>query len=140
MPTVTVGCKLPHGLELRLFRMEKVQHPVMGGGFREVEEAREIGGKRVVINGWSHPQNAAPRAQMAHGTALTMGVDKEFFDKWMEQNREHAAVKNGLIFCAEKDGNVFAEAKAKEKVRSGLERLDPDHLPKGVKKAEPVAA
>lgn len=40
MASVTVGCKLPHGLTMRVFDMVETQEPVMGGGFRAVKVAQ----------------------------------------------------------------------------------------------------
>jgi hypothetical protein len=135
MPEVTVACRLPHGLKLRLFDMVESQEPVMGGGFRKVKIARDTG-KSVTINGWAHPQNAAPRMQLVEGFALTPGIDKEFWDAWVIQNKEHDAVKNHLIFAHEKETSTAAEAKEKKSVRSGLERLDPKNLPRGIQKSD----
>jgi len=135
MPTVTVACKLPNGLILRLFTMAEKNEQVMGGGSRKIKEAVEHP-KRVVLNGNSHPQNAAPRAQIASGCALTMGVDKEFWDTWLAQNKDSDVVRNGLVFAHEKIENTSAEAKDKVTLRSGLERLDPKKLPRGIKQSD----
>ena len=92
--TVTVGCKLPHGLHL------------------------DIGGKRVTLKG----TNAS---NVIGGHGITENVDKAFFDKWMSQNKESAAVKNGLIFAHEAAQNTKAEAKEKKDNKNGFEGLDP---------------
>lgn len=144
MPTVTIACKLPHGLLLRNFKMEETQEPVMGGGFRSVKVARQVG-DTVRINGNAHPQDKAPIQTIVQGTgyALTPGVDKEFWDAWLVANKDHMAVRNGLIFAHEKEASAVAEAREKKSVRSGLERLDPDKLPRGIEKvktADAVAA
>lgn len=136
MPHVTVGCKMPNGLILRIFTMAEKNEQVMGGGSRKIKEAVEVPGKRVVLNGFSHPQNAAPRARIAGGFALTMGVDKEFWDTWLAQNKDTDIVRNGLVFAHEKVENTTAEAKDKQTLRSGLERLDPKKLPKGIKQSD----
>lgn len=133
--TVTVACKLPAGLILRLHRMEETQEPVMGGGSRTVRQARQVG-ESVRINGNAHPQNKAPRHQIVDGAdfgyALTPNVPKAFWDQWLEQNKDHAAVKNGLLFAHVEHRSVEAEAREKEKVRSGMERLNPEKLPKNI--------
>jgi hypothetical protein len=130
--TVTVACKLPNGLILRGFRMDSVYESVMGGGQREVKIAHEVG-EPVYINGNAHLQNEAPNCEISNGAALTHGVDKDFWDLWLSQNKDHLAVKNGLIFAHEKPVNATAEAREKAGVKSGLERLDPSNLPKGIK-------
>lgn len=133
--TVTVACKLPHGLKLRLFNMIDTQEPILGGGYRTVKVAREQA-KSITIKGWSHAQNMAPDAPIVGGYALTMNVDKDFWDAWLEQNQELDAVRNKLIFAHEKPVNAEAESKEKRDVRSGLERLDPKKLPKGINQSD----
>lgn len=135
MASVTVGCRLPHGLTMRVFDMVETQEPVMGGGFRAVKIAQERP-ERVTLNGFSHPQNRAPNAQIVEGFALTYGVDAEFWNVWKAQNAQSDVVKNGLIFAHEKPVNAEAEAKDKKTLRSGLERLDPNKLPKGIQKSD----
>lgn len=134
-PTVTIACKMPNGLILRLFDMIDGSEPVMGGGTRSVKVAQEVS-ERVVIHGFSHPQNAAPKALIVGGYALTSGVSKEFWDRWLKDNANTAIVKNRLIFAHEKQDNTKAEAREKKETRSGLERLDPKKLPKGIQRSD----
>ena len=135
MPSVTVACKLPHGLTLRVFDMVETQEPVMGGGFRAVKVARERT-QRVTLKGWSHPQNAAPNAPIVGGYAITPDVDKEFWDAWKLQNAESDVVKNGLIFAHEKSASSEAEAREKKGIRSGLERIDPSKPARGIQQSD----
>ena len=137
--TVSVACKLPHGLQLRVFDMITTSEPVMGGGMRDVKTARQVG-EPVIIKGNAHPQNEAPRAEISSGYAITHGVDKDFWDLWVTQNASHEAVRNGLIFAHEKVGNTAAEAREKVEVRSNLERLDPTKLPRGLESAPTQAS
>lgn len=137
--TVTVACKLPNGIFLRVFDMVETQEPVMGGGYRTVKMAREKG-QRVRLNGFSHAQNRAPNSPIREGFALTYGVDKDLWDLWKSQNADTDMVKNGLVFAHEKDANTLAEIREKKDTRSGLERLDPNKLPKGIKKSDMVLA
>lgn len=127
--TVTVACKIPMGLVLRVFDMVPEREPVMGGGFREVTRAREFP-KRAVINGFSYPQNAAPACAIVGGYALTPDVDRELWEKWLEQNKESDMVVNGLIFAHTTTSDATDQSKELEKTRSGLERLDPAALPR----------
>ena len=132
--TVLVGCKLPHGLKLRLFKMVEVSEPVLGGGTRKALQAQDTG-QCVTLNGWSHPQNRGPNHPIVEGAALTE-VDKKFWDAWYADNKDTPFIKQGLIF-AQGSLNAFqGEAKEKAKVRSGLERLDPEKMPKGLQKAD----
>lgn len=129
---VTVGCKLPHGVVLRAFRPTTRHEPVMGGGTREVT-IHEPTGETFQVHGNSHPQNAAPAHLMAGGFALTTGVPKKLWDDWVKANADADMVRNGLIFAHGETRSVEAQAREKEGVRSGLERLDPNNLPGGLK-------
>jgi hypothetical protein len=137
--TVTIACKLPHGLVLRVFDMVEFDEPVLGGGFRKSKISQERP-ERFVINGFSHPQNRAAAHPIIEGFALTPGVPKELWEKWLDQNRRSDMVKNGLIFAQPRSESAEAMAKERKATRSGLERLDPNALP-GVRiDAEAMAA
>lgn len=133
--TVTVACKLPHGLQLRLYETRKVFEPILGGGSREVKMAFQVGDTHV-LNGWSHPQNAAPKCTISVGYALTQNIPKEFWDEWLKQNSKTAFVANGLIFAANTRDAIDSESKNNEKIRCGLERLDPTKPPRGIKRSD----
>ena len=133
--TVSVACKLPHGLQLRVFDMITTSEPVMGGGMRDVKTARQVG-EPVIIKGNAHPQNEAPRAEISSGYAITHGVDKDFWDLWVAQNASHEAVRNGLIFAHEKPDAINRMSAEKAKIKSGLEPISPDsdmRVPRQVK-------
>ncbi len=86
------------------------------------------GGKRVTLKG----SNASV---VIGGHGITEGVDKDFFDAWMEAHKDFQAVKQGLIFAHGKKANVEAEAKEKATNPSGFEGLNPDAPAPGIKKA-----
>lgn len=127
---VTVACKLPNGLILRLFEMAPEQELVMGGGVREVMKAHDLG-TRVEINGNTPPFGQAlldsqgEPISTARGFALTTNVDADFWDEWLHQNEGSDIVKRGLIFAHARTADVRAEAREKEKVWTGLEPMRP---------------
>ena len=132
---VTVACKLPHGLTLRIFDMEEYDEPLMGAvGRRTTKLAKELQ-QRYVLNGFSHPQIRAPKHQIVEGFALTHRIPLDFWERWLSQNKDSMLVKNGLIFAHEKAADAEDEATEKKTVRSNLERLDPDNLPKGIQRS-----
>jgi hypothetical protein len=137
--TVTVVCKWSPGLDLRLFKMEDHSEPVMGGGTKTVQRAVPIG-NRVKINGYAVPFGKAPTVPVISGFAVTPNVDAELFAEWMKQNADSDLVKNGLIFAHEKSGTAEGHARAHEKLKSGLEPIDPQHLPKGIQAGDRKAA
>ena len=125
--TVTVACKLPNGLRLRTFSVQEVQEN-FPGGTRTIKQYMEDP-YQVDIVGFSYEQNKAPHCQFASGFALTPGVDKDQWEKWLSQNKDSMIVKNGLIFAHSDQASVEAEGREKEACKSGLERLDPNKLP-----------
>ena len=66
--TVTVGCKMPGGLVLRLFQMNTEHEQVMGGGSREVKVAR-MKDKAVRINGCAVPAGTVTGSAPWHAGA-----------------------------------------------------------------------
>ncbi|SRR5258708_5335295 len=129
--TVTVACKLPHGLIMQLQEKTTQPQPVMGGGLREVDVwVPSNAHAPITLYGNAHPQNMAPIADIASGFALTYDVPKDFWDQWVEQNKTLPAVKNGLVFAQPNSRRAKDEAKEKADLKTGFERLDPNNLPK----------
>ena len=126
--TVTVGCKLPHGLVLQL--QQGYQATIEGpqGSQRQVTKYTKAG-KEVVIKGNAIPAGEAHDKTIVGGFALTYGVDAEFFAEWMLQHSEFPAVVNGLIFAHEKPQVAEGEAKNARDIVSGLEPINPAKLP-----------
>jgi hypothetical protein len=92
--------------------------------------------EEFVIEGNSWPHGMAPVSPMASGFALTPGVDKAFFDLWLDQNKTADMVKNGLLFAHSETRSVEAQARDHEAIKSGLERLDPANLPREFRKKD----
>lgn len=70
---VTVGCRVPAGIELQLFRRarEEEQSPI----------AFVRDGAPVALKG-----TESAGAEVKNGVALNRDVDQAFFQKWLEQN------------------------------------------------------
>jgi len=137
--TVTVACKLPAGFWLRVFKPDLVDEFVIGGGMKASKVYTEFG-KRFLLNGFAHPQTKSPDHKIVQGFAITPGIPKDFWDLWLYQNKDSMLVKNGLIFAHSSESNTVAEAKDKgATLKSGLERLDPNKLPKGIQRYDPKA-
>lgn len=122
---VTVACKLPHGLRIRAFEFVTENEPVMGGGIKEVRVARPRG-EPILINGTAFPFGQVPNYRIVAGYALTEGVDKDTWDAWLEDNKNSAMVRNGMIFAYEKTAEAVDAAKDHRKLKSGLEPLHLD--------------
>lgn len=130
--TVTVGCKLPLGLYLQLQRkrMEREETP---GGYKERVYFDKYG-QRYHINGPAIPSGSPPAGYrvptIVGGSALTSGIPKDFWEEWLEQNKDAPYVQSGMIFAAEKRSDVAAEAREKVDIKSGFEPLNPKGDPR----------
>ncbi|GBU18032.1 MULTISPECIES: hypothetical protein [Methylobacterium] len=139
--TVTVACKLPHGLVLQEQTMVKRSEPVMGGGYREYEIAVRTG-RAITVAGSARPVNPSEEVEFAPhagGYGLTPGVDRDFFDRWLAQNRELDAVKKGFIFAASSDDRARGMAREGKAGLCGMEPVNPRDLPtefRSIKTAE----
>jgi hypothetical protein len=116
-------------LILRRFEMREQLEPVMGGGMRTVTVAHpHPDGREYIIHGNRVPFGAQPEFQMAHGYGLTPGIDKDFFDAWMVENRQLPAVKNKLIFAYIAANKTRDNAREMRDLWTGLEPLDAANL------------
>jgi hypothetical protein len=120
--TVTIASKLPMGLVLRV--QETFFRRVAGPrGFVTEQAARDVG-PTFVIRGVAHPPNQMPQAVMAGGYALTPGIPIAFWQRWVEQNRDSAVVRNRMVFAHGTDTGGMA--REHRDLRSGLEPLHRD--------------
>lgn len=99
--TVTIGCRIPNGVILRLFRMEDFQYPTPGGGFVTQKRAVPIDGREYTITGYAAPAGGLPRNGMPTigGYALTHNIPRDFWEEWCKQNHDADLLKNHLLFC-----------------------------------------
>jgi len=126
---ISIGCKLPNGLRLRNFRMIESSEPIAGGGRRTMQVAEHIG-EDILLHGTATPFGVAPKCLIVNGYAITTGVDKDAFDKWMADNKDTAFVRNKMIIAHTNVDYVAGEAKENEKRASGMEPLDPVQDPR----------
>lgn len=119
--TVTVACKLPNGLILRLFQMQDTEELVMGGGVRTVQKAFLMDHEPVKLRGCAAPFGS-PILTIG-GYALTYNVDAQFFAEWLRQNYDADSVKNGLVFAQLERDHVEGQARDQEELQSGLQPL-----------------
>jgi hypothetical protein len=121
--TVTVACKLPHGVVIRDFVKTVAHENVMGGGSRKIDVFRPVG-KRIRIKGPQVPTPFLRLVEVVGGYAITDGIDAEVFSRWMNWNRDSQAVQSELIFGFEDRDKVIGMARERAAVKSGVEPLD----------------
>jgi hypothetical protein len=95
MATITVGCKLPNGLDMR------------------------IGDTIVSLKGFMRGAN------IIGGYGITENVDEAFFDEWLKRHAHLKVVQDVLVFKQPNIKEAAAQAKDTAKKKSGLEQIDP---------------
>ena len=98
MSTVTVGCKLPHGLVLEL-----------------------ANGSEIALNG----TNVNAKGRDFYVPPAEYGeteVDAALFEQWLKDHKDAPYVKNGFVFAAAKPADLKAKAKDGAK-KTGLEPM-----------------
>lgn len=125
MATVSIACKLPHGLFAQLYKMVEIPTGPVG----QMTPTAQPEGKRVKLNGGNHHLAIA-------GWGVTENIDKAWADAWMAQNATLRPVEAGLIIVRESTQRLASEAKDKALMVSGFEALDPNKMPEGLKKVE----
>jgi hypothetical protein len=131
--TVTVCCKLPNGLVLHVDEMVEVTEPTPSGA-RMVRMARPIGDP-ITLNGCAINvatlMNGGLDQPPVGGFGLTHGVPKEFWDAWLDQNKNTDLVRRGLVFATKNAASAHGMARERAtEVRSGMEPVDPENLPR----------
>lgn len=113
--TVTVFCKMPHGLLL------------------DVSEPGEQY-QRIRVSGMN-----APDAINYGGYGRTANVPKAFWDKWLKKHAVMPYVKNRLVFATD-NASGKSEARENAEKSAGFDPLDPNKPIKGIKPITKVGA
>jgi hypothetical protein len=131
---VIVACKIgvPY-VNLQLCEMIEVNEETQTGSRKRMQGRRT--GSVVRLRGTAYPRGAKPSEfpdppVMVGGAALNYGIDKDWFDQWLDQNKRSALVMNGLIFAHEKEDMVRGQATEQAAILSGLEPINPKSDPR----------
>lgn len=128
--TMSVACKVPMGMILRVHKKVMMPHKTTEGLIRDVPEYHQFG-KEYMVYGPSHPQNAGPHCTIIGDYAITHGIPTEVWNLWQQQHRGDMMVINRMIF-AYSSNKIAGAAKEHAELKSGLERLDSSRLPKNL--------
>lgn len=135
--TVTVACKYPPGLILRIYDETTKSSRVLGAMVEETifvprEEKFVIRGPVVNVGAYRSAGDL-PEGNIG-GYALTPGIPRDFWERWLKENRESSLVKNRIVFSSSTHDRAASEARELKGIRSGLEPLNADepaaHNPK----------
>lgn len=126
---VVVACKLgvPYFDIQHCQIEEKFEQNLQGG--RMIKEGSRTGSV-VRLRGTSYPRGTPPagfpeRPEIVGGAAMNPGIDKDWFDEWLKQNRLNPLVVNRMIFAAETYDGARGAAKDLSSFLSGLEPVNP---------------
>lgn len=109
---VSVGCKLPNGLQVT------------------------IDGVTVILKGAASTALRQLDGAIPEGAFGVTQVEKDFMDKFMKMYQDAPYIQNNAIFIQKDERSVKAQGKELEKAKTGLEGLDPEKPAPGVKKAD----
>lgn len=127
--TVTVACKLGVAYyDIQHCRPEQVYENTQTGP-REITQHKRVG-LVVRLRGTAYPRGTPPegfpeKPTIVGGAALNRGIDKDWFDAWLEQNKRNPLVMSRMIFAHENEDHVRGEAKDLSSFLSGLEPVNP---------------
>lgn len=106
-PGLTIACKLPTGLHIKIPEL-KIDLKLHGS-----HSAYEVAG---------------------HG--MTRGVDAAMWAKIEAHYADAAWLKNGFVFASTSPESAADQAEEREDEKSGFEPIDPDALPRGIEQGE----
>lgn len=126
---VIVGLKLGVAYyDIQLCRPIDVQENTQTGP-RTIKQYERTG--RVVrLRGTAYPRGTVPegfpeRPTIVDGAALNFGVDRDFWEAWVEQNRLNPLVINRMIFAHADLASARSIAGEHAETQSGLEPVNP---------------
>lgn len=132
---VTVASKLPMKIELQLCEERRQNMPGRFGTVEETVHAKV--GDSHIINGTAYPRGEPPegfpdKPEMikAAGFALTPGIPADFFEQWLDQNKNTDLVRNGMIFAHGSRDHLVGVAMENKDRRSGLDPMAKDGDPR----------
>jgi hypothetical protein len=141
--TVTVACKFPAGILLQLCRETTYVEETSGGTRLERRRFDKVG-KIIAVRGPARANGQTPKGyvlpHVEGGYALTHGVDKDFFEEWMRQNKDNPLVTNGMIFACDSVGSATSKAREQEELLSGFEPITPDDDPRIPRSLNPLVS
>lgn len=130
MQTVTVACKLPHGiiLETRDAKGDVDQRVTLKGSRLKVTPAgREITAGHETTD------------DFGKGYGITPNVPADFWERWTAANASYAPYARGFIFAQTDIENTRAQARELSELKTKLEPLSTakKDLPRGLETFDP---
>jgi hypothetical protein len=127
--TIVIASKLPHKVVLQLQVAEEHFEDIMGSSAKRKVTRWRKAGEIHEINGFARPVDKQSEVALSSGFALTFGIPADFWEAWLDQNKEWTPVKKGFVFAFERQSAVTSEARNRRAMTSGFEPVDPNNLP-----------
>lgn len=124
---VWIACKLPNGLQLRVFEMVTRTETTLNGT-RDFRIAQQLG-EPVRLNGNAVAMGDVLSHKVVGGYGLTQ-IDEDFWNAWLEANQNADVIKNLLVSGHRTKEEASDWAREHASTRSGLEELVRDKDPR----------
>lgn len=126
--TVVVGCRIPQGMLCVVHEKRSVREN-LPAGYHTIEQWFPTD-KMFFVRGPAHGQNEGPRGMAYGGYAITRGIRRDWWEAWLEQYKDLEVVKKEMIFAYPSLAETRDCALEHKTMKTGLERLDPNNLPR----------
>lgn len=126
--TVTVLCRLPHGVVLSITPDGDVERRAKLSAAGTPDRSPVVSVKSVTVNGANKAPNYHPKDNVLLGRVGRTVVDKAFWEAWRAQNANSDLVKNNCVFAEMTEARADAKARELEGVKTGFEPIDPEEL------------
>jgi hypothetical protein len=127
---VTVCCRMPHGLELRISPPGDAERRAKMSANKTPDLSPVAYVDRVVIKGANRAPDYHLKDNRLLGRVGRTQVDKSFWDAWLAQNKDGPLVQNSCVFAEATDARAEAKSREFRNVKTGFEPIEPDDLKK----------
>ena len=134
--TCTVACNLPNGLVLQIYDVEETELVLPSGrSIKEHVSTPNWSAGRWTLNGCKLDMAQLQAGELPDfrvikgstpdcGYALTPGVPRDFWEKWLEQNRSSPLVLGRHVYSSSTEARAAAEAREYRDFKSELQGLN----------------
>jgi len=134
--TVTVLCRLPHGLELRIAPPGDVERRAQLSAAGTPDRSPVGYVKSVTVNGANRAPDYHPKDNVLLGRVGRTQVEKSFWDAWLAQHKDSDLVKNHCVFAEVTERAADAKAREFATEKTGFEGVSPEDLKRKGMEAE----
>lgn len=123
--TVTVFCRLPHGLRLSVYDLDEIKRRDALSR-NKTPDYSPVQASHIVLRGARDDARYHKKDNVLLGMAGRTDVPKDFWDAWYSQNKNSDFIRNHLVFAETTERAGAARQAELAAERTGFESLDPD--------------